>query len=151
MSSYTKKELFKLFERLPAELKEALLAEDTADTIHNIARRYGIEKQVSALAERVGRVLLGILPPEQLPDVLEQEMKIEKEKAQKIALEVNRFILYPVKTSLGEIYKGVQLAPSGRIAKDKIPETKEETKPSLEESQKQKEEKRKDIYREPIE
>ena len=156
MSQYTKKELLNLFEKLPPQLKETMLSEETADSIFNIAKRHNIEKKVSQLAKKVGEVLLGILPPKELPKVLIEETGIDEETAEKILFEVTRLILYPVKASLSEIYKGIQFAPGGKITKaapveekTKAPKEKEEIE--QEKRIEKKEAPSKDTYREIIE
>ena len=159
MPQYTKKELFNLFEKLPSELKEAMFSEETAETISNISERYNVEKKVSHLAKKTGEVLLGILPPEELPKVLENEAQIDNETAKKISFEVSRLILYPVKASLSEIYKGIQFAPGGKITKTasteeeiENPEEKKGIKEIIrkEEKTEKKEVPSKDTYRESI-
>ena len=159
MGQYNQKEVRKLFEGLPDNLKDALLSESTANTISDISKRYEIEEEkISRLAELIGNVLMGILPPEELPETLVKELQLEEERARKISQEINRFILYPVKGSLAEFYK-IEFAPGGRITtpkptEEKIPPreklgipSKEKGKPTLERKKPAKE----DVYREPVE
>ncbi len=102
---YTKEELWKLYEKLPQELKEVVFAEETADRISDISQRHGIEKEnVSELAKYAGYVLLGILPPKNFQEVLELELKLEKDTAEKITQEIDRFIFYPIKPALEQLY-----------------------------------------------
>jgi len=103
---YTREELWKLYEKLPRELKEAVFAEETANHIDEICKRYEIpEGKVPEIAKQVGNVLLGILPPNEFQDILEKDLKLEKDIAKNIAREVERFIFYPVRPSLEELYK----------------------------------------------
>lgn len=152
MAKYSQQEIWKLFEGLPDNLKDALLSETTANTISNIATRNEIEEgKISQLAELVGNVLMGILPPEELPETLVKELKLDEERARKISREINRFLLYPVKESLANFYK-VEFAPGGRITapkptEEKIPTKKEPGIPSKEKG----EPPATDIYRESVE
>jgi len=135
---YTREQLWKLYEKLPEELKEAIFSAETADNIWNICEKNKIEK-VSKVAEYVGQVLHGVLPPEDFQETLEKELKLEKDLAKKAAQEIDRFIFYPVKTSLEELYK-IEIAPPAKpTGITPPPEEKPPAPPS------------KDTYREPIE
>jgi len=137
---YTKEELWKIYEKLPEELKEAIFSEKTAENIFNICTRYGIEEggKISKVAKYVGRVLMGLLPPNEFQETLERELKLEKEVAKGIRREAEMLIFYPVRTQLEEIYK-IEIAPPARPTKVT---SKPEEKPAPP---------RTDIYREPIE
>lgn len=102
---YTSEQFWKLYEKLPQELKNALFSEGTGDNIYEICERYEVEENLEGIVDCVGQVLAGILTPENLEKTLEQDLKIEKETAEKIVQEINRFIFYPVKAELAELYK----------------------------------------------
>jgi len=111
---YTKEQLWKLYEKLPEELKEAVFAEETANNIDDICTRNGIEdNRISEIARYTGRVLMGVLPPEDFQETLEKELKLEKDLAKKVSQEINRFIFYPVKASLEELHK-IEIAPPAK-------------------------------------
>jgi hypothetical protein len=137
---YTKEELWKIIEKLPDELKEAVFSEKTAEDIFNICTRNGIEdERMSKVAKYVGRVLMGLLPPSEFEETLEREVGIEKKAAKGINREVEMLIFYPVRKQLEEIYK-IGISPS---TKPKItPPPTFEKKPTPQ---------KRDIYREPIE
>jgi hypothetical protein len=138
---YTKEELWKIIEKLPDELKEAVFSEKTAEDIFNICTRNGIEdERMSKVAKYVGRVLMGLLPPSEFEETLEKEVGIEKEVAKGVRREVEMLIFYPVRTRLEEIYK-IEIVPPARATKI-TPPPKPGEKPSPP---------RTDIYREPIE
>jgi hypothetical protein len=138
---YTKEELWKIFEKLPDELKEAIFSGETAENIFNICSRNGIEdERMSKVAKYVGRVLMGLLPPNEFEEILEKEVGIEKEVAKSIRRDVEMLIFYPVKKQLEEIYK-IEIVPPARPIKI-TPPTTLERKPSPP---------KRDIYREPIE
>ena len=139
---YTKEQFWKLYEKLPQELKDALFAEETGDNIHDICERNGVLENLDQVVDYVGRVLVGLLPPDDLQETLERELEINKERAKKISQEINRFIFYPVKASLEELYKIEMVPIAGMPVKPPVKkvEEKAEERP-----------KREDIYREPIE
>ena len=144
MVEYNQKQLRGLFKVLPEELKEAILSEETAEKISTICEKYKIEgEKKSEIAKLVGNSLMGLLSPDKLQNSLEQEINIESLTAEKVSLEINRFILYPLKNALSSLYE-TELAPSGEIIKSKI----DKSKMIKEEAENTSE---KDIYREPIE
>jgi len=137
---YSKEELWKLYEKITPELKEAIFSEATADTVFNICTRNKIEdERISEVAKYTGRVLLGILPPNDFQGVLEKEVKLEKEVAKRVAQEINRFIFYPVKSSLEELYK-IEITPPAKPTKITPPPEEKPPAPP-----------KKDVYREPVE
>lgn len=136
---YTKEQLWKLYEKLPQELKEAVFSEKTAESIGRVCDKNGIkEKKISEVARYIGRVLLGILPPAELQEILETELKLKKSVAKKVIQEINRFIFYPVKSSLEELYK-IEITPSAPSKVTPPPGEKPKVPP------------KKDVYRELIE
>jgi len=86
---------------------------------------------MSEIANYVGYVLHGILPPDEFQASLEAELKLEKEVAKKVAQEINRFIFYPVKPVLEQLYK-MEVTPTEKVVGKPIekPEIKEEKPPS---------------------
>jgi hypothetical protein len=136
---YTSEQFWKLYEKLPQELKDALFAEETGNSIYEICQRNETEEDLEQIVEYVGQVLVGVLPPEEFQGTLEKELKLEKEVAKKVSQEINRFIFYPVKSSLEELYK-IEIAPPAKPTKiTPPPEEKPPAPPG------------KDVYREPIE
>lgn len=140
---YTREQLWKLYKDLPGELKEAIFALETVDSVYDICSRNEIEN-VQEVAKCIGYVLLGVLPPDDFQETLKKEIGLDQEKAKKVAQEINRFIFYPVKTALEEIYKieikppaGPKVAPPPGAA---MPSGEKPLAPPKE-----------DVYREPIE
>jgi oligoribonuclease NrnB/cAMP/cGMP phosphodiesterase (DHH superfamily) len=125
---YSKEEWWKLYERLPDELKEAIFSVENAKAMSEICKRHEILDKSSEITKYVGRVLLGVLPPEEFREYLEQGLG--KEKAKRISHDINRFVFFPVKQSLAELYK-MEVIPT--VPKPKAPPKKE------------------DVYREPLE
>jgi len=136
---YTQEQFWKLYEKLPQELKDAVFAEETENNISEICKKNEIEDNLGDVADYVGQVLVGVLPPEEFQEVLEKELGFKKEVAKKITQEINRFIFYPVKPAMEQLYK-MEITPLEKLTAK--PEIKEEitTTPPKE-----------DIYKEPIE
>lgn len=142
MAEYRQKQLWKLYEKLPEELKEAIFSEETADNIYDVCTREGIEDdRISEIARYTGWVLLGLLVPDEFQKTLEEKVKLKEGVAEKIASGINRFVFRLVKESLSSLYKIEIVPPSEAV------ERLEPLKPGTA----IKEPPKKDIYREPIE
>lgn len=106
VKEYTQKQRWELYKKLPEEVKEMLSAPETAETMNDICERFNIpDDKASVLTELVGQTLLGVLPPDEFQEALEEDVKLEKDVAKKVFHEINRFIFYPVKSSLEEVYR----------------------------------------------
>lgn len=124
---YTKEEIWKLYEKLPHTLKEAIFGEDTADNVWNICERNNVD-QVSEVARLVGNVLLGILPPSEFQKNLEEELKLAPEVSKKVFQEIHRQIFYPVQIELSKLYPGettpippaLEVKPEEEVGKEDI-------------------------------
>ncbi len=141
---YTSEQFWKLYEKLPQELKDAVFSEETGDNIYEICQKNGIEEDLDEIVEYVGQVLVGVLPPEDFSEALEKDLGLKKEVAKKVTQELNRFVFYPVRPALEELYK-IETTPPPKV---------EEGESSFAKATEDKEEKtppRKDTYREPIE
>jgi hypothetical protein len=101
---YNRDQFWKLFQNLPTDLQDAILSETTADSIYDICSHNDI-KETSKLAKFVGRVLLGTLDPSDLQETLKKELNFSSEKAEKVNKEIDRFIFYPVKSSLASLHE----------------------------------------------
>jgi hypothetical protein len=150
---YPPEEIRKLLAKLPEDVKEVLFAEETSDAIYGSCKRNGVlEEKAMEVSKYVGYVLVGLLPPNEFQETLEKELGIETEKAKMITREITRYVFFPVKASLEELYK-IEITPAGArtvpppspappkpVEKPtEIPEKKPPEKPVT------------DIYREPIE
>lgn len=146
LKEFSREKFWELYKKLPEELREAIWSEKTTDDIYDICQRNGIKDNqvVSEIIRFLGQVLLGVLPPEDFQASLEKELKLEKDLAKKVAREIFRFIFYPVKTSLEELYE-VEIAPPAKPTGITPPP---EIKPPTEEKPEGAE---RDTYREPIE
>jgi len=141
---YTRDQLWKLYKDLPNELKETIFALETIDSIYDICSRNEIEN-AQGVAKGIGYVLLGVLSPADFQETLEKEVGLDKEVAKKVAREINRFIFYPVKSSLEEIYNvPITPPPAGpKVALSPEAAAPSEEKPTTLPT--------KDVYREPLE
>jgi hypothetical protein len=143
MPEYPQEQLQELYNNLPEELQMAMFSEQNAQNIREICEKNGVadEDIIFDIAKNVGYVLLGLLPPEEFPVILEEELKIQKLPAGNIAKGISRFIFYPVRRLLETLY-------DTKLTFEKPQAADDETSPV---SLREKEElKGKDTYREPI-
>jgi len=97
--------MWELYVSLPEDLQDASFSEKNAERISSICQRYEVnEEQKSDIIKMVGYVLFGLLPPPQLAEAIEKELKIKKEIAEKISTEINAFVFFRVKNSLEALY-----------------------------------------------
>lgn len=160
---YNQDEMWKIYETLPEELKQAVFSAENADHIFSICERYDIQ-ECSKLASLVGLVLMGVLLPRDFAGALVQELGLQPDIAQRASQEVNRFVFYPVKTHIEQLHRKVgeeAQKPEVGIPTPRHGERIEEYTVEPEQSEKSQEPKevfteeqrqpRKDIYRESIE
>ena len=127
-----KKEFLRLYKKLPEELQTLISSDEMGDSLEDICTRYDILKDLYRINDYVGQVILGLLPPNEFEETIKNEFKITKEKAKKITREINRFVFYPVKSLLEDMYN-MEIAPIAKIkikpsAVKKKKETKKPTK-----------------------
>ncbi|OHA63989.1 MAG: hypothetical protein A2940_00175 [Candidatus Wildermuthbacteria bacterium RIFCSPLOWO2_01_FULL_48_29] len=157
---YNQDEMWKIYEKLPEELKQAVFSAENADHTFSICERYGIN-ECPKVASLIGLVLMGVMLPRNFEGALAKEMGLDNDTAQRVSQEVNRFIFYPVKQQLEQLHakpgevgtpQEVGIATprhsDERRASDYIVETEE--KPEPQEAFRE-EKKGSDTYREPTE
>ena len=144
MVEYTKEQFWSLYEKLPPELKEAVFSDEVGDHILDACTKNGVADKVSAVAKYTGRVLLGVLLPQDFQQTLEKEVGIEKDAARSIATEINRFVFFPVKESLNQIHTIIPEKTSTPII------SQEEKNPAQEALPKKGRPKKADVYKEQI-
>ena len=123
---YTSDQFWKLYENLPQELKDALFVKETGDSIYDTCKRNEVLNNLDQIVEYVGQVLIGVLPPGEFQETLEKEVKLKKDTAKKVAQEINRFIFYPVKINLEELYK-IEITPPAQMKVTPPPEERPPT------------------------
>lgn len=142
-TQFPQEQFWKLYEKLPQELKDALWAEGTGDTIYEVCQRYEVTDSMQDVVRLVGQVLIGLLLPQDFQKEL-QALGIKKLAAEKVAHEINRFIFYPVKPALEQLHK-MEIEVSAKVVTPEppvAPEGAEEPKTTPNKD---------DTYREPIE
>lgn len=139
MPEYPKEQLQQLYINLPKDLQEAIFSEENTRNLREICLKNGVRDEdiIFEITKNLGYVFLGLLPPNELQDVLEKELNLEKAKAEQIASEISRFIFLPVKNSLEALYK-IEIKAGLKPKVFPLPSTEKRLKKG-------------DKYREPIE
>lgn len=115
-TQYTKDQLWKIFETLPSELKQAVFGEESADAIRETCERNAVDKeQMGKVAGIVGDSLMGLLHPEDLAQTFVEEAGLTQEQAASVARDINRLVMFPVKSFLYDFYKEITFVPSGKV------------------------------------
>lgn len=129
-----KSEYPEFFEQIPSELLEFILSEEFSSTVAQVCLENEVtdEEKIEKIASRVVLALFGEIPQRNLAEILERGVKLNRETAEKIHLELNRLIFS-------------QFREARPVARP--------SPPVLEEAEEEKLEKppKKDIYREPVE
>lgn len=124
---YTKDELWKIHDKLPQELQEAVFSQETADNIFNTCERNDV-KEVSTVAYYTGLVLMGLILPQEFSGVLETDVKLPKTLADAVARDINRLVFYPVKPALEQLHR-MEIEVTAKIVTPKPSEQSEEQEP----------------------
>jgi len=106
MSEYTREQLNKLYKELPDELKNWIATDDTNNKIYQVLKDNDIlDDRCGQISDLTRNVLFGLLPPGNFQESLEKNVKLKKDLAKKITQEINRFIFFPIKPILNNLYK----------------------------------------------
>ena len=98
---YTQEDYDGIYKQLPQELQDAIFSMHTADVIREECAKYGIkDDRVSDVGGNVGDVLMGLVPPEELQDVLKENVEMPEVVAVAIADEIVREVVNPVRQHL---------------------------------------------------
>jgi hypothetical protein len=100
----SKQKFWDLYHKLPVELQDALFDDELWENVVELCNRYQANEDLDLMSDGLKDVLLGILPPNDYIDGLAKNLKTDKTTANRIIHEINRFILFPVKEALEEVY-----------------------------------------------
>lgn len=130
----TKEQRWEIFNSLPETLQNAIFSQDTADAIWNICELHNVN-EMSTIAKIVGRVLMGLLPPQKVGETIKNKIPtINQSVADTISIEIQHYIFDPIMDDVLALY-----------APEKVDQLNVQAKPSADQSNS------KDSYREEIE
>ncbi len=142
-----KKQFFKLYSKLPKEIQDLLTSSELGDDLEKTCDKYNVVEGFYFLFKYVGDVLLGLLPPNEFEETIQKELNIDQKKAKNITREINRFVFYPIKSLLEDLYN-MEIAPIVKMSITSPIDKKEGMKEKAKEIKKPA---KSDTYREPIE
>ncbi len=149
-----RKEYLKLKKNLPRNLQKLLSSTEMHESLESICKKHEVFHYLSSVHEYVGKAILGLLPPDEFQKTVQEGLGLSKEKAKNITKEINRFIFYPVKSLLEDLYN-MEIAPMAQMNRKKPVQTKDIIASTERKKIKKQIEKEKkvqgDTYREPIE
>lgn len=124
---YTKDYFWEIYKQLPEELKEALFSDKNNELVTHICGQAGLDDQQTAVvAKYTGRVIMGLLPLEELPVTIELELNISQELANQINRQIYISVFKHLRVSLNKINsKNTQYSDVFTSSKDGIIEKKE--------------------------
>jgi hypothetical protein len=101
---YTKDYFWEVYKQLPEELKEALFSDKNNELIGQICAQAGLsEEQTSLVAKYTGRVIMGLLPLDELPITIELELNISQDLTSQINRQIYISIFKHLRVSLNKI------------------------------------------------
>ncbi len=104
MKQLTKEERFKIYQSLPQEAKDLFWSDEVIDIMDLLKSRYKIDSNDKQLPRITGLVILGAIPLSKLPQTLSSRTGVDQKKAEKLADDIKRHILFPIKDFLEEAY-----------------------------------------------
>lgn len=98
---YTKEQIQDNFDKLPKEVQDAIVSNDTFKNLQSIGQKYQLHiDQAGELGSETGLLMMGLTPPSQFADNLVERLRIGKDTASQITTDVNIQILQPLKEHL---------------------------------------------------
>src|SRR3989344_1876716 len=98
-------EVVRRYENLSDELKRAMMSVSSAEIIYEVGRKHGLDvEKIGILAEEVGYIMLGMVPPSGFISDLKDLLEIEENKAKEIAQEINHKIFLPIREEMKRTY-----------------------------------------------
>ena len=105
MLKITQQQALKRWDTLPQNLREAIFSELNADILWRICKEQHLsEDKIYKIAALAGDVIMGFIHPEDLAREIKQELGINIEIANSVAIEINRKIFMPIKSEIDKVY-----------------------------------------------
>lgn len=98
-------EVVRRYENLSDELKRAMMSVSSAEIIYEVGRKHGLNvEKIGVLAEEIGYIMLGMIPPSGFISDLKDLLEVEENKANEIGQEINHKIFLPIREEMKRIY-----------------------------------------------
>ncbi len=100
----TLEQMTERFERLPEGVKEVVHTFDYDHRLHLVSKKFNLHiDQLVGLENLCADVIFGDIEPHTLTSELQKNLRLDREKAIDIALEINSTILLPLREGIKEL------------------------------------------------
>ena len=133
---YTQEQIKERYDKLPADIKQAMDSVDTSKTIVNIGEKHDLMyDQISELMDEIGLVMVGLTPSKMFVSNISRRMQVDIGKAMLVAKDVNKEVFDKMRDSLKKIEgadeegysdDGINAAQKNTQANEDVPLTEEE-------------------------
>src|ERR1035437_4195480 len=101
---YSKEQIQDRYNKLPADIKEAIDSVSTTNAVVDIGEKYDLMyDQISDLVDEVGLTMIGITPEAMFVNNIARRMRVDISKAMLIAKDINKEIFNKMRDSLKKI------------------------------------------------
>lgn len=101
---HTKEQIQDRYNKLPADIKQAIDSVDTTNAVVDIGQKYDLMyDQISDLVDEVGLTMIGITPEAMFVNNIARRMRVDMGKAMLIAKDINKEIFDKMRDSLKKI------------------------------------------------
>src|SRR3989344_838902 len=104
---YTEEQFWRMYEKLPPDVKDALWGTETGDAIYDVCQKNGAQEQHADVLQLCTNVFLGLMLPQELEKALVEKAGLDQTTATNIAAQLNGLIFYPVKAGLEQLHQQV--------------------------------------------
>jgi len=119
---YPFEKLKKQFESIPEDVRAAISSIRVVEQLQEIGKKHRLHiDKIDVLFDEAGAVMLGLTHPRDFIGKLAQKLDIDKEKAKKIAQNVNEEIFKPIRKSLKKIHRIAEGQPIQPTTKPEVP------------------------------
>jgi hypothetical protein len=104
---YTKEQIQTRYDKLPADIREAIDSVSTTNAVVDIGQKYDLMyDQISELVDEVGLTMIGLTPETMFVNNIARRMRVDMSKAMLIARDTNKQIFDKMRDSLKKIEGG---------------------------------------------
>lgn len=124
MIQFNEEQLVKKYEALPPKLKEVIESSSVFEKVSQICQKYVLnDEDVQVLTSAIGLVILGLLPPHDLFQEINEYVEVNEKVLTEVIREINRQILFPLHEELEKLYRlSTHIEETVKIEEIKKPE-----------------------------
>lgn len=120
--SYTPEQIQERYDKLPADIRQAIDSVDTTNTIVDIGEKHSLMyDQISELVDEVGLVMVGLTPSDRFAGNISRRMKVDIGKAMLVTKDINKEVFDRMRQSLKKIEGDENAGTKGSGAEQRKP------------------------------